>query len=72
MSKPRYSFKIFGNNKTSPFDLKEVILRVFKLHEVSSIEVDLFRLHFDSASTLFGKMNVVKEWVEVNSITKEI
>ena len=65
MCDTRYAFNIFGNDFTSPFELREVVLRIFKLHEVSLTEIDLFRLHFDAKSTINGKMNVIKEWVNV-------
>lgn len=63
MQKPRYEFRIHGNEDSNPFQLQETVLHVFKLNEVSRHETDLFRLQFDSASSITSKMKVIKVWV---------
>jgi hypothetical protein len=67
MASPRYNLNVFGNSKSSPFDLKETVLRVFKLNEVCDSEVSLFRLQFDLALTTSAKMKVIESWVNVIS-----
>ena len=66
---PRYTLKVYGTKETSPFELKEGVLRVMKLNEVLDTEIDLFRLHFDMASTMFEKMKVIESWMVVESTT---
>ena len=66
---PRYALKVYGTKETSPFELKEAVLRVMKLNEVLDTEIDLFRLQFDMASTMFEKMKVIESWMVVESTT---
>jgi hypothetical protein len=69
---PRYNLSIYGNKNSSPFELKETVLRIFRLNEVTKYEIDRFRLHFDSVLTPHSKMRVIKEWVNIINTSEKL